>query len=279
MRDGYAGFGSKQQGLQWDHVRQSTVTPAACEALDAVSNAVLVLDQRWVVVFANVEATAMFRTTSRSLCGVRFVELVAARVRAHHASQLAGLLTKVTDHTKPVCFDLVALRGSGEEFSASVSLRNLGSEQPEHALLVATLQEEAAPMDAGDEDEVEALVQAYTRGDSRLVGTQNVGVMLDRAGKITFVNDAWRRTAMERGATDETIDGRGLDYLAICERANEPVARLVAQGIRDVLSRKKRSFSQVYGCHSDRKQSWFRVEVRTPDEDRPGAVVSHVFYH
>lgn len=277
MKEGYTRLGSKEQGMQRDGDLLSTVTQAAREALDAVSKAVLVLDHRWVVVFANVEAAAMFRTTSRALHGVPFLQLVPASVRGRQASQQAAFLTQVT--AEPVCFDVVALRGPGEEFPVRMSLRTVGNEEPQHALVIATLREEAAPMDAADEDDVAAPLQAYSGGDSRLVGTQNVGVTLDRAGKITFVNDAWRRAAAERRATPATIDGRGLDYLAICERANEPVARLVAQGIRDVLSRKKRSFSQVYGCHSDRKQSWYRVEVRTPDENRPGAVVYHVFYH
>jgi diguanylate cyclase (GGDEF)-like protein/PAS domain S-box-containing protein len=103
--------------------------------------------------------------------------------------------------------------------------------------------------------------------------------LLDSTGIIISVNEAWRHFASTnalRGSRDEV----GVSYLETCDRARgegSAEARLVAAGIRSVLSGEKKTFSLEYSCHSHTEQRWFQLVVTPLHEGRPaGAVVMHV---
>jgi diguanylate cyclase (GGDEF)-like protein/PAS domain S-box-containing protein len=103
--------------------------------------------------------------------------------------------------------------------------------------------------------------------------------LLDFKGIIISVNEAWRHFASAnaiRGSGDEV----GVSYLETCDRARgegSAEARLVAAGIRSVLSGEKRTFSLEYSCHSPAEQRWFQLVVTPLHEGRPaGAVIMHV---
>ncbi len=103
--------------------------------------------------------------------------------------------------------------------------------------------------------------------------------LLDGAGTIIAVNEAWRHFASANvlQSSDFCI---GQNYPEICEKAEGDCtqeSREVAQGIRDVLSAAKDLFSIEYPCHAPDEKRWFRLTV-TPLKGRPGsgAVVMHV---
>jgi diguanylate cyclase (GGDEF)-like protein len=100
--------------------------------------------------------------------------------------------------------------------------------------------------------------------------------LLDSQGLIISVNEAWRRFS-GTNAIQRPGYAIGVDYLAICERAQgegAAEARQVAEGIRSVFSGGTRSFSIEYPCHAPTEERWFRLTV-TPlsDERSLGAVV------
>ena len=84
--------------------------------------------------------------------------------------------------------------------------------------------------------------------------------LLDRSGRIDFVNHQWMSFARENGYLgDEFV---GTNYLETCYTtvgAEEPQAREVALGIRDVLSGNQLRFETVYPCHSPDTKRWFKV--------------------
>jgi diguanylate cyclase (GGDEF)-like protein/PAS domain S-box-containing protein len=103
--------------------------------------------------------------------------------------------------------------------------------------------------------------------------------LLDTAGRIVSVNEAWRRFGSEH-ATQGLGYEIGRNYLEVCDGARgdgSSEAHQAAAGIRSVLSGGVKSFSIEYPCHSPTEQRWFLLIVRPLAGDRPnGAVVMHL---
>ncbi len=83
--------------------------------------------------------------------------------------------------------------------------------------------------------------------------------ILDAAGTIIHVNDAWRQFAVENECSDpEAYVGR--NYLEIVRRAaavGDAFAREAVEGIAAVLSGDRQRFSQQYPCHAPGVERWF----------------------
>ena len=101
----------------------------------------------------------------------------------------------------------------------------------------------------------------------------NIAV-LDEAGVILAVNDAWRRFADDNryGIPDY---GVGRNYFEGVGRGTDPDAEagLVAEGIADVLSGRRELFEMEYPCHSPTEQRWFVVRVTRFKSPKPVRVV------
>ncbi len=106
----------------------------------------------------------------------------------------------------------------------------------------------------------------------------NVAV-LDAHGVILSVNLPWREFAEKNGMRGCTY-GVGRNYLRVCDRArgeSSTEARMVAIGIRQVLSGKASNFSMDYPCHSPTEERWFRLIVTALNEQSfVRAVLMHV---
>src|SRR5262245_19282766 len=90
----------------------------------------------------------------------------------------------------------------------------------------------------------------------------NVAI-LDETGTIIAVNAAWRQFA-EANFLQTPQYGIGLNYLAVCEAyrgTGGEEATLVADGIREVMSRQRGEFDLEYACHGADEQLWFIVRV------------------
>ncbi|HUP24428.1 MAG TPA: PAS domain S-box protein, partial [Thermoanaerobaculia bacterium] len=103
--------------------------------------------------------------------------------------------------------------------------------------------------------------------------------LLDRAGVIVAVNEAWRCFGAANGLAGETF-AVAESYLAVCDRAEGEgagEAHSVSTGIRGVLAGSLPQFALEYPCHGPAEQRWFRLTVTPLDRSRPGgAVVMHV---
>ncbi len=94
--------------------------------------------------------------------------------------------------------------------------------------------------------------------------------VLDETGVILAVNDAWRRFAVTEGGESDYL---GANYLAVCDRACDPIARRVAAGIRDVASGRANEFECEYPCHSRLQERWFVMRATRSALDSGGHVV------
>ncbi|OYY95777.1 MAG: hypothetical protein B7Y41_00320 [Hydrogenophilales bacterium 28-61-23] len=102
--------------------------------------------------------------------------------------------------------------------------------------------------------------------------------LLDTQGGIVSVNEAWRQFA-SANALQGPEYAIGVNYLDICGQARGDAAadaRLVAAGIRSVLSGEAKGFSLEYSCHSPTQQRWFLMTATPLSDDHPnGVVVMH----
>jgi transcriptional regulator with PAS, ATPase and Fis domain len=99
--------------------------------------------------------------------------------------------------------------------------------------------------------------------------------ILDPEGTIVAVNGAWRRFADSNSLAMPNF-GVGANYLKLCDSSGSrlPLARDVADGIRQVIARTKSEFFAEYDCHSPDEQRWFQVRVR-PFRENGSVVVVH----
>lgn len=106
----------------------------------------------------------------------------------------------------------------------------------------------------------------------------NIG-LIDGAGVLVSVNQAWRRFANANGMPRASQYGIGTNYLDLCEcegPASLDEGGQVATGIRDVLSGAVGHFSIEYPCHSPDGQRWFLMTVSPLGAGPEGAIVMHV---
>lgn len=101
--------------------------------------------------------------------------------------------------------------------------------------------------------------------------------LLDAAGRILAVNEAWRCFGRDHGLEDPACCV-GEDYVAVCRAAapGSPEAAAALAGLQEVLSGVRAAFELEYPCHGPARR-WFRLHVnalRSPLA--PGAVVMHV---
>ncbi|HEX7436341.1 MAG TPA: PAS domain-containing protein, partial [Caldimonas sp.] len=110
--------------------------------------------------------------------------------------------------------------------------------------------------------------------------TLNQMAVLDAAGIINDVNNAWRSFGRANGRGTGGLGERddvGTDYLAVCRQAagSDPDARLALDGIAEVLRGERDAFAMEYACHSPTQQRWFAMSVTPLRFQRGGAVIVH----
>jgi diguanylate cyclase (GGDEF)-like protein len=102
--------------------------------------------------------------------------------------------------------------------------------------------------------------------------------VLDRAGTIMDVNQAWTMFAVDNGGQPEST-GVGVNYLDLCTRSAEAGcqdARRAADGLRAVLAGDAVQRELEYPCPSPAVNRWFLLRITPLGGDLAGAVTSHV---
>ena len=118
--------------------------------------------------------------------------------------------------------------------------------------------------------------ESYLR--STLDGLSAHIAVIDERGEIILTNKAYRDFAKQNGASPMVVS-EGTNYLDVCDMASGADAEeagLFSEGIREVLSGKRRIFEFEYPCHSPDEQRWFIGRV-TPaaGNDSRRVIVAH----
>lgn len=102
--------------------------------------------------------------------------------------------------------------------------------------------------------------------------------ILDEAGTILAVNEAWRTFARRNGLRLPD-DGIGANYLAISRRAaaeGDAVAVAALAGIERVLTEEASGFRLAYPCHGPTERNWFLLNATNFRQDgRHFVVLAH----
>jgi PAS domain S-box-containing protein len=94
--------------------------------------------------------------------------------------------------------------------------------------------------------------------------------VLDEHGEIVAVNAAWRRFADGENGAGDYVGG---NYIAVCEAAADPVAKVVAQGLKEILAGGRGVFELEYPCHGPSAQRWFLLRATRYEGAGPLRVV------
>jgi len=98
-------------------------------------------------------------------------------------------------------------------------------------------------------------------------------------GTVLAVNPAWRRFALENGASATDGWAEGSNYFRVCDAASGDHvrdARAVSLGLRRVLDGDLARFEYEYACPSPEERRWFVVRVvPLADEGQRAAIVAH----
>ncbi|MFN8453968.1 MAG: PAS domain S-box protein [Anaerolineae bacterium] len=103
--------------------------------------------------------------------------------------------------------------------------------------------------------------------------------VLDQAGAIIAVNNAWTTFALENGAASLEQVGVGCNYFDICQTALEPhthQAVEVLAGLQAVMNRTIDEFELEYPCHSPVEKRWFLLRAVPLLGHEGGLVLSHI---
>lgn len=108
--------------------------------------------------------------------------------------------------------------------------------------------------------------------------TSNIAVV-DANGNILITNYAWNKFAIENGGNDLKKTSTGSNYFETCFKAysaGDQTAGLALQGMKDVLEKRKETFTLEYPCHAPNKQRWFLLSVTNYNPETSKIVVRHV---
>ena len=236
------------------------VTPETL--LELMSEAVILVDARARICFANASAQRIFgyatselRSSTLDLILPPSTDADGMRFDSSSASQLA-LRVGTLELTR-------ARRKSGEE------------------ILVEMTVSAALPGQTG------ALLIIRERSTSSVVSRPapthlegaSVGIVqLNERGEITYVNDAWRTFIEENAAYESTCVGLGASYLDACDKSKHSWAHKVAQGIRALLAEQSDFFELLYDCHSPVQLRWMHLQAQRPPGENTGVVLTHIDY-
>ena len=112
---------------------------------------------------------------------------------------------------------------------------------------------------------------------SVLNGLDSHVALLDEAGVIVMVNQAWQDYAVSQQATWLVDHAVGLNYLGVFDQAAPDADAVVtARGIRAVLSGACDHFEHQYKCHPPQEERWFQLNCSRIEGKVGRAVVAHL---
>ncbi|MBK5963076.1 histidine kinase [Thiocystis minor] len=234
----------------------------------------VVFDEAGRIRAINRAAAALFGQPADRLAGCPFQRFLVGRRNSAFLAHLQAVFADAG--APPAAFDLVERLHAASQ-ARVVRLRSIRRETAVGSECFTVLLDITAEHEA----EERRLASEQLR-QSVLDALPAQIVVLDPAGHILAVNRAWREFAEENGGTDALRDAANLNYLEICEQAEQAEQGAgtdippATAGIREVIQHRRSGFSIEYSCHSPQQQRWFLMNVAPLGGELDGAVVVHM---
>ncbi|WP_426963865.1 sensor histidine kinase [Haloparvum alkalitolerans] len=90
--------------------------------------------------------------------------------------------------------------------------------------------------------------------------------ILDGEGVIRYTNRRWQEFGEENDIAWKP-DTVGVNYLGVCDAADDPDAEAAAAGLRSILAGEEETFAFEYPCHSPDEQRWFLMRAARFEHD------------
>jgi PAS domain S-box-containing protein len=179
--------------------------------------------------------------------GMRALELMR-----EHGSEAPFILVSGTVGEETA---VEAMRRGAVDYLLKDRLARLGAAVA-HALAEAKLRRER-------HEAVQARLESERLAQATLDGLTAHIAVVDEAGTVLKVNEAWRKFATEGGAGVAAV-GEGANYLRVCDQvtgAGAEIACAVAAAIRRALAGEAVPFETEYPCETPETILWFVVRV------------------
>jgi|SRR5581483_208956 len=114
--------------------------------------------------------------------------------------------------------------------------------------------------------------------DETLASMSSRVAVVDGAGVILAVNEAWVTFGMEHGVEDIASIGPRANYFDVCQRAEadgDAIAAAVRHGIEGVCTGCRPGFELVYRVDTPKGAEWYEMSVTPLRHEGGGAVVAH----
>ncbi|MCC6213431.1 MAG: PAS domain-containing protein [Polyangiaceae bacterium] len=224
----------------------------------------LLVDRAGVVARCNARGAELLGVAPAALVGAPAVRVIRARDPESLAPlQLGACCTPAPAEAPPTRHRGLLERPGGELLPIEITVAQIRAAHGEHEGWALVLRDRTR-----EHEEERALVEAE-RVRAQLDCAPSTIVRLDAAGRVTHVNDAWRRFAAANAGSAALEAGVGLDYLA----ASRPEPE-IHEGVASVLAGAEPAFRARYACHGPAALRWFAIEAR-----RIGADGSAVLIH
>lgn len=241
--------------------------------LEAAPDAIIAVDRRERILFANAAAAAMFGAAPSQLIKLQLGDLLPEWARPQHSTDAARYFDGPRHRPFGSGSRFVARRLDGTVLAVDIALSHvrLGGE----VVVVAALRDRSAEEAARKAADVAAASAANAR--AQLDRTPDTILAVDPHGKISTVNAAWGRFARANGADAATIAGVGLNYVAACARS--PDGYRVAAGMQQVLTGRSTGFDLRYRGNSPTELRRFLVRVEPLSMDASGNAAGALIIH
>lgn len=251
-----------RQSLESEHQRY-------VDLYDFAPNGYVTLDEQGLIREINLPGAQMLGKERSYLIGKPFVVYLAQG----ESRQFLEHLQRCQQGEETVTTELT-LKGDRMRTVQLLSVSTREEAQPEHVYRTALLDVTARKLAEEAKRASELLSQSVLGALSAQIA------VLDKAGTIIAVNEAWTNFTLMNGEKDALRHtGIGVNYLDVCRRVTGEDAALATQtarGIQVVLDGLQARFTLEYACHLSTQERWFTL-IATPLLPGPsGVVVSHV---